>query len=101
MTALSLDGPRNGRPTSRDSLTLAIVEAVAAKRDADPFDLPPLGTYIDTEALATFFEAIDGGDGGSRSVSFEYDGAEVTVDDGGDVRVAPLGRRESPLGATD
>lgn len=81
-------------PTEPDapskSVTAAVVEAVAIHRDVDPTSLePPLHDVVDTDALETLFAPTRQGSR-SGTVTFVYDGLEVTVDAGGTVDVDDL-----------
>jgi len=60
----------------------AIVEAVAETTGVDPLDCPPLWEVVDPEALdALFLEGTRG------TVTFEYAGCRVAVEDGETVSV--------------
>lgn len=71
---------------SEQSPVLAVVTAVAARTGADPCDLPPLETVIDTEALETFLAATARRSANGR-VTFTYGGYAVTVRSNGTVTV--------------
>jgi len=58
--------------------SIAVLEAVATATNRDPIDLPRLHDYVDPDALDALVSA-ESADG-SVSVSFDYDGLEVTVD---------------------
>lgn len=78
-------------PTDPDapptSVTAAVVEAVAVHRSVDPVTLePPLHDVIDTDALESLFAPTRRGSR-SGTVTFVYDGLEVTVDADGTVDV--------------
>jgi hypothetical protein len=80
----------------------AIVEAVAAATDRDASVLSPLHEHIDTEALnALLAFGADPGDE-RRSLSFGYEGVEVTVDTEGriDVRAEATTAERAPSGPT-
>lgn len=63
-----------------ESVSIAVVNAVATHRDADPVELPPLYEWIDPDALDSLFGPT--GSGGPRSgrLEFTYDGHSITVD---------------------
>lgn len=83
MTRPSPTGP----DAPSNSVTTAVVEAVAAYRDVDPASLePPLHDVIDTDALETVFAPTRRGSR-SGTVTFVYDGLEITVDANGTVGI--------------
>ncbi|MFP8953906.1 HalOD1 output domain-containing protein [Natrialbaceae archaeon A-arb3/5] len=57
------------------SVSIAIVNAVAAKREDDPTSLPPLYDWIDPDALDQLFT-----NGHELAISFEYDDHEISVE---------------------
>lgn len=61
----------------------AVVETVAAARDVDAVELPPLNDHIDPDALDRLLT--DGG--GSVQISFAYADAEIYVRGDGAVEV--------------
>ena len=66
-----------------DSISLHVVEALAATADTDPLDLePPLYDVIDPEALDRLFRP-----GNGCRVTFTYDGHAVDVRADGTVTV--------------
>lgn len=66
-----------------DTLSIRVVEAIAAATDTDPFDLtPPLYDTINPEALDRLMRP----DADCR-VTFEYDGHAVEVRNDGTVSV--------------
>lgn len=67
---------------SRDSASLAVVSVVAAVLERDPMDLTPLHSVIDTDALETLATRPSDSRETGISVSFQYEGREVTVEDG-------------------
>ncbi len=64
--------------------SVTVVEAVAVAKGRDPVEGPPLQRSVDVGALN---ELVTGAD--DVVVSFRYDGVDVTVTDGGMVRVEP------------
>ena len=64
-----------------ESVTYAIVRAVAERSGVDPLELRPLYEVVNTEALEALFTADVG------SLTFPYEGYLVTVDADGSVRV--------------
>lgn len=71
--------------TEEDDLILAIVEAVAAARDADPMTLDPsLIEQIDLDALTALYRSSQDSDA-SLTVEFTVDGCTVTVCGDGEV----------------
>ena len=67
----------------RDEPLFAILEAVADRQGVDVLELPPLGHVVDTDALTTVLADASG----PVTVSFRYEGSEITVDDRGRVQV--------------
>lgn len=66
---------------SRDRASMAVLAVIAAAERRDPFDLPPLQSATDVDALDQLFGSPDGG----GTVSFHYDEFEVTVSDDGTI----------------
>lgn len=61
-------------------VTVAIVEAVAAREGVDETTLPPLGDVIDPDALnALFLDGVDTTRRRRPTVSFRYCGYEITI----------------------
>ncbi|KTG09689.1 hypothetical protein AUR64_08585 [Haloprofundus marisrubri] len=70
-------------PTSDEWVTVAVVEAVAAAKNADMNDLPPLyETGIDPDALEDLFDGVT-----PWSFSFPYAGRTVLIEGDGTVCV--------------
>jgi hypothetical protein len=70
---------------ARESLSHAVIEAVAAREGVDPAELPEaLYDAVDTDALDSLFRAEDG------EVVFPYMGYEVRVTSAGVVDLTPL-----------
>lgn len=64
---------------------MAVVEAVAERKNVDPVEVGPLEYEIDPDALDRLVASMDAG-----TVTFEFEGIEVAVDADGGVE---LGRR--------
>lgn len=63
-----------------ESVSIAVVSAVATHRGTDPTDLPPLYEWIDPDALdALFAPTRRDGDRAGR-LEFTYDGHTIAVD---------------------
>lgn len=62
------------------SLSMAIVDAIAAFSNTDPADLEPLYYSIETEALNTLFTADDEPRVAARRFTFTHAGYEITID---------------------
>lgn len=77
-----------GEPHSK-STSLDVVYAVADATGYEPTALPPLGDFIDTDALDTIVGSTAADGDRSPTVRFEYAGHEVVVRDGGNVIVEP------------
>lgn len=63
----------------------AVIEATAAATDTDPLDMEPLFGVVDPDALETLVAGPANGD--SVSVSFEFEGRQVTVQRGGRIHI--------------
>lgn len=80
--AVLADAPQTGWSVARSSLTemslgVTIVGAVAARTDRDPVALAPLQGAVDVDALERL--CAPGRDGADPTVSFRYEGFDVTV----------------------
>ncbi|WP_435157024.1 HalOD1 output domain-containing protein [Haladaptatus sp. DFWS20] len=89
------DSPPHHPPLSSDSvdysLSIIIVEQVAAQKDVAPTALDPLYDTINPDALAALFDTRT--NDASREqvkVAFEYSGCRVTVTGMDTVQVTPL-----------
>ena len=86
---------RSRHDWSVDSAFEAVVAAVAVAADCDPVSLTPLHERVDPEALEALFAAASpGGSPDGLSVTFAYEGYEVTVEGAGTVTVQGGGRRD-------
>lgn len=74
-----------------DRPSTAVAEAVAAATERDPATLSPLQGRIDTDALDSFLASTRAPGDEHLSVSFTYEGIEVTVDTGGGIGVREPG----------
>ncbi|MFB6143243.1 MAG: HalOD1 output domain-containing protein [Halorientalis sp.] len=75
-------------PADPESVTGAVVEAVAATREGGPLDIvDPLDEAVDADALTRLLAS--GAGRGQVSVDFRYANRSVTVRDDGDIVVAP------------
>jgi len=61
-----------------DGASMAVVDAVATRRNVDPLELPPLYEWIDPEAIDALFDSE--GETSSHRLEFVYDGHLVTID---------------------
>lgn len=87
MTA-DADGSATNGPLEQPSI--AVIEAVATATNRGPIDLPCLHDVVDPEALDALTST---GSADTRvSVSFDYDGLEVTVDSVDGVELRATGR---------
>lgn len=68
-------------------ISIAVLEAVAAREGTAVTDLPPLGTVVDLDALENVFESRFDGRIGQGYVSFEYCDYTVVVHSDGDVTI--------------
>lgn len=80
-------------PDTRDrSVLFAIVEELAAARDADPLDLPPLQDYVDTDALVSLVGTrTDAERNAVHQLRFRVGYHEVSVTGDGHVEVVDVG----------
>lgn len=67
-----------------ESMSAAVVDAIAAADGVEPTDLEPLYEAVDPEALDDLFRTSPG------SVTFEFNGYRVTVTSAGDVELRSL-----------
>lgn len=84
------------RSRQQETVTGAVVTAVADLTDSEPEDLEPLFATIDPDALEALFEPTR--DGVTRSperVTFTYSGCEVVVSGDGTVSASRAGRETS------
>ncbi len=92
LTAVEFDTDRElfqaAYDSTRESASLAVVTVVATVLDRNPIDLPPLESTIDTDALNRLVT----GSAGVQlcdSISFKYEGVEVTVTSEGQIEANP------------
>ena len=76
--------------STRDSTNLAVVAVVATARGEDPQTMTPLGSVIDTDALNNLATESATGLGNCDSISFSYEGFEVTITSEGVIEAAPI-----------
>lgn len=76
--------------STRDSTSLAVVEAVATALGEDPRTLTPLQTVIDTDALDELTMESTTGHRACDSISFNYDGFEITVTSEDVIEATPI-----------
>lgn len=65
--------------STRDSASLGVVAVVAAVLEREPQSLTPLQSVIETDALDKLATASSPGLGNCDSISFAYEGFEITV----------------------
>lgn len=82
---------------SDEPVSIAVVHAIAAHRDVDPTDLPPLYEWVDPDALDALFQPTRAGGPRRGRLEFAYDGQTVTVDSTGEVTITIDG--SAPTGA--
>ncbi|MFP8958828.1 HalOD1 output domain-containing protein (plasmid) [Natrialbaceae archaeon A-CW3] len=75
--------------SSRDQPSLAIVAAIAAADQRDPYELTPLHSAIDTGALDELFATTATEGQRNGCLSFPYEGFEVTVSSEGVIEAKP------------
>lgn len=88
MTEISVASEPSLLDSRCESLSHAVVEAVADAEGTDPLELEPLYETVDPDALDALFSGIDGEPIGEGEVSFTYHGYEVSVDSEGSVSLA-------------
>ncbi len=89
---------RNGpaRVTSQTgdrSLLVTIVETVAAARELDPVEMPPLSSVVDTDALERLFAQSPDEDESRATLTFVYAECTVAVHADGTVQTVPADAR--------
>lgn len=82
--------PTETTVSDSDSLTVAIVSAVAESKGVSTTDLPPLYDAIDLDALSALFAPTSGEDRAHGTASFEYADCGIEFHADGTVAVSPL-----------
>lgn len=77
-------------PATEESVSIRVVEVVAAVADAEPHELEPLFDSVDPDALDRIFEPRAGTSLPDGEVSFAFDDYAVTVYSQGEIVVSPL-----------
>ncbi|OAQ52693.1 hypothetical protein HTG_10225 [Natrinema mahii] len=74
--------PSNGTGSDAvyETVSIAVVHAIATHRNVDPVTLPPLYEWIDPDAIDDLFEPTRTGGPRRGCLAFDYDGQTVTVD---------------------
>lgn len=62
-----------------ESVSIDVIETVAASRNEDPTTLPPLHEHVNPEALDSLFRQTPNGGERTGEISFRYYGFLVTV----------------------
>lgn len=76
-----MKNPSNGTGgTVHETVSIAVVHAIATHRNVDPVDLPPLYEWIDPDAIDALFEPTRTGGPRRGRLEFDYDGQTVAVD---------------------
>ncbi|WP_425498485.1 HalOD1 output domain-containing protein [Haloprofundus halobius] len=75
--------------STRDSASSAVVGVVATALDRDPLHLTPLQSTIETDALEKLATESSNGLGNCVSISFCYEGFDVTVSSNGIIEATP------------
>lgn len=81
------------------SVTVAVIEAVAAEAECEADELRTLCDVVDPDALDAFFDVGPDADRPDRRVSFTYAGYEVTVSGDRRIEVTPAEPPRSTDGA--
>jgi len=87
---------RERHASDGESIPVEIAREIAAARDVDPFDLPPLNGHVDIDALTSLIRTTDQQPSGHLRVSFRYHGCDVEVRGDGTVDVAPTADSDAP-----
>lgn len=72
---------------SQAPLSIQLVTEISRLEGVEPFELPPLEDYVDTESLDRLFGSSDK-PFHAGSVTFRYAGYEVTVSHSGEFEIA-------------
>ena len=72
--------------STRDSASFAVIAVVATALDRDPLNLTPLQSVIETDSLEELATGSSIDDGNRRSISFPYEGFEITIFSDGVIR---------------
>lgn len=67
-----------------ERVDVRLVQQIARTLDRDPTALPPLAWVVDLDALSTLMR------NGQVSVTFRYEGCEVSIGRDGGIDVSPL-----------
>lgn len=70
-----------------ESVSIRLLEAVAAVTGAEPTELEPLDEYVDPDALNVIFQPIQDRPGAHASLSFHYEGLLVVVHSDGEIEL--------------
>ncbi|WP_313691662.1 HalOD1 output domain-containing protein [Halorarum halobium] len=84
------DSFRAAYDSTQDLTSLAVVEVVASALGREPWDLTPLQSAIDTDALDELATESATDRGNCDSISFSYEDFEVTVRSEGVIEAAPI-----------
>ncbi|WP_436926674.1 HalOD1 output domain-containing protein [Halosimplex amylolyticum] len=76
--------------STRDSTSFAVVAVVTTVLGKDPRAVTPLQSAIDTDALDRVSSESSTGFGNCDSISFSYEGLEVTVTGDGVIEADPI-----------
>lgn len=76
--------------SSSDSTCLAVVAVVSTALGKEPLDLTPLQSAIETDALDELVTESSSGIKPCDSISFRYEGFEITVTSGEIIEASPL-----------
>ncbi|NHN43167.1 hypothetical protein G9C85_16230 [Halorubellus sp. JP-L1] len=74
-------------PVGSDSVTARMATAVADATDRDVTELPPLGEWVDCDAIEQLFAGHDHAN--ELSLSFEFENCQVFVSNVGRIVVTP------------
>lgn len=71
-----------------ESVSIAVVTAVATRRGVSPTELPPLYEWIDPDALDALFKPTRRGGPRRGRLEFSYDGHDIAVECGDGLEIA-------------
>ena len=86
-------------------ISIAVVTAIATRRDVEPTELPPLYESIDPDALDALFAPTRTGGPRRGRLEFTYDGHEIVVECGSSLEITidgvPMAGERVLAGGTD
>ena len=77
-----------------ESVSMTVVETVAAVTGKRPTELDPLNHVVDTDAIETLFRPTSTSPRNAGRLEFTYEGCVVTIKSAGLVEVRPAGHQD-------